>query len=115
MKNVQGVTSRGMLDDMLFSILLLKSVKRFRRGLVFKADRLLYPSTLGSIVIKTKRRLGFSWLHAAVHDREGHTPISSDTMHSLISFRKSTPPQNRQVNISKGKQQVDNLVRELTF
>ena len=33
-------------------------VKRFRGGLVFKADRLVYHSTLGLRVIKTKRRVG---------------------------------------------------------
>jgi hypothetical protein len=38
-------------------------------------------------------------------------------MYILISFRKSTPQQNRQLNILIGnsKQQVDDLVGELTF
>ena len=36
----------------------LPNVQRFRGGLVFEADRLLYHSTLGSRVIK-KRRRGF--------------------------------------------------------
>ena len=41
----------------------------------------------------------------------------SDTMHSLISFRKSTPPQNRQLKIliNNSKRRVDDLVGELTF
>ena len=34
--------------------LLDRNVKRFRGGLVFKADRLLYNSTLGLIVIKKR-------------------------------------------------------------
>ena len=34
--------------------LLLRNVKRFRGGLVFKAHRLLYHSTLGSRVIQKK-------------------------------------------------------------
>ena len=36
--------------------LLHRNVKRFRGGLVFKAHRWLYPSTLGSRVIKKKKR-----------------------------------------------------------
>jgi len=41
----------------------------------------------------------------------------SDTMYLLISFRMSTPPQNRQLNILIGnsKQYVDDFVGELTF
>ena len=37
--------------------LLRRNVKRFRGGLVFKADRLLYHSTLGLRVIKKKKFL----------------------------------------------------------
>jgi hypothetical protein len=33
-------------------------VERFRGGLVFKAHRLLYHSTLGSRVIKKKKKYG---------------------------------------------------------
>ena len=36
-------------------VLLRRNVKRFRGGLVFKAHRLLYHSTLGWRVIKKKR------------------------------------------------------------
>jgi len=39
-------------------------VKRFRGGLVFKAHRLLYHSTLGSRVIKKKKKFV-----PAAHDR----------------------------------------------
>ena len=41
----------------------------------------------------------------------------SDTIDLLISFRTSTPPQNRQLDIlvSNSEQQVDNFVGELTF
>ena len=44
-------------------------------------------------------------------------PSLSHIMHSLITFRKSTPQQNRQINISisNSKQQVDDFVRELTL
>ena len=35
-----------------------RNVKRFRGGLVFKAHRLLYHSTLGWRVIKRERELG---------------------------------------------------------
>ena len=38
--------------------LLHRNVKRFQGGLESKAHRLLYHSTLGSRVIKKKRRLG---------------------------------------------------------
>ena len=36
----------------------VEAVQRFRGGLVFKAHRLLYHSTLGSRVIKKKKDLG---------------------------------------------------------
>ena len=46
----------------------------------------------------------------------GVAPVS-DTLYSSISFRKSIPPQNRQLNvpISDSKQQVDDFVGDLTF
>ena len=37
-------------------VLLSRNVNRFRGGLVFKADRLLYHSTLGLRVIKKKKK-----------------------------------------------------------
>ena len=40
--------------------LINRIVQRFRGGLVFKADRLYYHSTLGSTVIKKKRRIEVS-------------------------------------------------------
>jgi len=40
---------------------LSRNVKRFRGGLVFKAHRLLYHSTLGSRVIKKKKRRMALW------------------------------------------------------
>jgi len=39
--------------------LLHRNVQRFRGGLVFKAHRLLYHSTLGSRVIKKKKKRSF--------------------------------------------------------
>ena len=40
-----------------------------------------------------------------------------DTLYLLISSRKSTPPQSRQLNIliSNSKEQVDDFAGELTF
>ena len=48
--------------------------------------------------------------------RGGHGGILSDTMHLPMSFRKSTPPKNRHLDIliSYGNQQVDGFVVELT-
>ena len=56
--------------------------------LVFKARRLLYHSTLGSRVIKKRRRRP-----PTSRLRRG---IISGTMYLSISLRKSTPPRNRQ-------------------
>ena len=44
-------------------------------------------------------------------------PVLSDRIYLLINLRKSTPLQNRRLNIviSDGKQQVDDSVGELTF
>ena len=43
--------------------------------------------------------------------------VLSDTMCLLIGFEKSTPPQNRQLNIpiSNNKQLIDDFVGEFTF
>ena len=63
-------------------------------GLVFKAHRLWYHSTLGSRVVKKKNKVGRG-------DRPGseraiapdtHLAHLSDTVYSSISFRKSAPP-----------------------
>ena len=45
--------------------LLFKIVQRFQSGLVFKAHRLLYHSSLGLRVIKKKREVG-AWRRRAV-------------------------------------------------
>ena len=44
-------------------------------------------------------------------------PNLSDTMYLSMSFRKSTPPENRQLNvsISNSKQLVDDCVGKVTF
>ena len=47
----RGILGRGLSGN----------VQRFRGGLVFKAYRLLYHSTLGLRVIQKKRRLGGIW------------------------------------------------------
>ena len=106
-------------------------MKRFRGRLVSKAHRLLYHLTLGSRVIKKKKKIGrdvprrlLSGLAIrpskalfAVRPRKAlfgaclrvynsgvrtkasrdSLPLFSDKMYALISFRKSTPPQNRQL------------------
>ena len=41
------------------------NVKRFRGGLVCKAHRWLYPSTLGSRVIKKEKKFRRNWLGGA--------------------------------------------------
>ena len=47
----------------------------------------------------------------------GRRAVLSDTTYSLISLRKSTPTQNRQLKIliSNSKQLFDDFVGELTF
>ena len=44
-------------EGIVFSVLLGRNVERFRGGLVFKAHRLLYHSTLGSKVRKKREGL----------------------------------------------------------
>ena len=46
----------GRLTCAIFSELLIRNAERLRGGLVFKAHRLLYHSTLGSRVIKKKKK-----------------------------------------------------------
>ena len=62
-------------------------------------------------------------LNTVVYRHSANTPTCFAVEHfnsydvSLISFRKSTPPQNRQCNfsISNTKQSVDDFEGELTF
>ena len=58
-------------------------MKRFRGGLVFKAHRLVYHSTLGSRVIKKKQRSFLVWL----------TPSGSENMRMYrgTSLIRNTP------------------------
>jgi len=62
-----GVERRGVwcMEEGVFRVeeaaceqLHRRNVKQFRGGLVFKADRLLYHSTLGLRVIKKKKKKG---------------------------------------------------------
>ena len=48
--------SSGLEDELPVRILHWGNVKRFRGGLVFKADRRVYHSSLGSRVIKKKKK-----------------------------------------------------------
>ena len=57
------------------------------------------------------------WPVAQIVAEEASVPFLSERMYSLISFRKSTPPQNRHLNIltTNSKQWVDEFMAELTF
>ena len=52
-----------------------------------------------------------------VNPREAELEPLSDTMHLSFSFRKATPPQNRQLDIliSNGNQYVNDFVGDFTF
>jgi len=52
--------------------LLSRDVKRFRGGLVFKADRLLYHSTLGLRVIKKKKKRSTSMAGGPSSHQQSH-------------------------------------------
>ena len=51
-----GVDTDGLWQARSKNSYLSRNVKRFRRGLVFKAHRRVYHSTLGLRVIEKKRR-----------------------------------------------------------
>ena len=70
-------------------------------GLGFKAHRLSYRSTLGSRVIKKQTR-PYNFLHfaSAIAILNSFGVNLSHILYLLISFRTSTPPQNRLLNIS---------------
>jgi len=81
--------------------LLRRNVKRFRGGLVFKAHRLVYHSTLGLSVIKKKikkegeRRLRLHGRHAKSQQltfeaREKSTFLKGVNFHEREKRRKST-------------------------
>ena len=75
----------------LIAHLLRRNVKRFRGGLVFKAHRLLYHSTLGLRVIKTKIAHGSDVLAPRTHTLCKVTPVillgvvSPDFLHGVVS------------------------------
>ena len=73
-----------MVSSRLFWELNLRyrNVQRFRGGLVFKAHRLVYHSTLGLRVMKKKRRVDLSPRRQRVSQREKKT--------SLAQGRKTT-------------------------
>ena len=52
-------------------------MKRFRGGLVFKAHRLLYHSTLGSRVIKKRKDLVVEDERGEVPSRVSHLPLAA--------------------------------------
>jgi hypothetical protein len=52
-----GTDPAGNVRVSIEEQLLHRSVKRFREGLVFKAERWLFHSTLGSGVINTKEKV----------------------------------------------------------
>ena len=65
-----------------------------------------------------QRRFLLAWWRRGVLQRRiKHTRNLSYTTCWSISFRKSTPPQNRQLNISisHSKQYIDDFVEDLTF
>ena len=55
-------------------------MKRFRGGLVFKAHRLLYHSTLGSRVIKKKRKKNLLHINPAADAAEAGKEIANQTI-----------------------------------
>jgi len=59
---------RGRL---IYELLLRRNVKRFRGGLVFKAHRHVYHSTLGLRVIKMRRRRGDAFPSKQARNGEG--------------------------------------------
>jgi len=56
-KRGRVMKKRGRVQFPISEQLLSRNVERFRGGLVFKAHRLLYYSTLGTRVIKKKKNL----------------------------------------------------------
>jgi len=65
---------------------LRRNVKRFRGGLVFKAHRLVYHSTLGSRVIKKKKKTKKTEWRTCEGDTSEEDPLGP----SLISRRHET-------------------------
>jgi len=68
-----------------------RNVKRFRGGLVLKAHRLLYHSTLGSRVIKKKKVQGFGLRVEGGHQaEEGSKRSEAHTRKSGATARGSS-------------------------
>ena len=65
----QRLHARGAKPQKLTRVDFSRNVKRFRGGLVFKAHRLLYLSTLGLRVIK-KKDPGYTRSRSGFHDFE---------------------------------------------
>jgi len=62
-------------------VVLHRNVKRFRGGLVFKAHRLLYHSTLGSRVVKKKKKV---MRELPLAEDRGERPTSLETSEGFL-------------------------------
>jgi len=71
-----------------------QSTERFRGGLVFKAQRLVYHSTLGFRVIKKKKNSQLS--------RTRFAPGMSQGLQGYLAHKKPPPPRTLQYAYSRG-------------
>jgi len=76
--------------------LLRRTVKRFRGGLALKAYRLLYHSTLGSRVIKKRRRSGQS--HAQIRSKPQMKLVKQRSSLKPVTQKSRQPEKNRSCN-----------------
>jgi len=74
--------------------LLHRNVQRFRGGLLFKAHRLLYHSTLGFRVMKKKKGLPAARLDVGEVEFDGSTPLALSLSRSLSPPLSPPSPTN---------------------
>ena len=77
--------------------LLHRNVKRFRGGLVFQAHRWLYHSTLGSRVIKKKRKTPYRF-NLSVCFTDAFLVTTCEVSHKSMSLKYVYPPATRRVS-----------------
>jgi len=91
-------------------------VKRFRGGLVCKAHRLLYHSTLGSRVIKKKKKEQLGRCEGLSAESQGqHLALTVLHVPSSLDSGYVGRPVGRRVSVSTGHRKVQENSRMATF
>ena len=84
--------SPDMRGNSISEQLLRRNAKRFRGGLVVKAHRLVYHSTLSRVIKKKKKKIRGNVTFSGTHRRKGSNFSSKCSAHRDTSLTRISPP-----------------------